>query len=77
MVQRERIKAGLILAPRLAAHHENLCRKLRLLDALEAGVEAWQIEQRLYAGLSMSFAEERRDAIELRDRDYRHLLLLE
>jgi hypothetical protein len=77
MAQRERIRSGQILAPRIAAHHEHLCRKLRLLDALEAGVEEWEIIQRLFAGMDASFHADSVAAIALRERDYRHLLLFE
>jgi hypothetical protein len=75
--QRRRIQAGLLLAPRLAAHLDNLVRKLRLLDAMESGAESALIEQRLYAGLNIGLKHETSQAISLRDRDYRRLLLFE
>ncbi|MGD8587439.1 MAG: hypothetical protein PVG22_01270 [Chromatiales bacterium] len=76
MEQRRRIRSGRVLAPRLAGHREQLCRQLRLLDALEAEVNPELIRQRLYAGVDGDYIHERDQAIELRDRDYRRLLLL-
>jgi hypothetical protein len=75
--QRRRIRSGWVLAPRLAAHREQLCRQLRLLDALEAGAAPGQIRQQLYRGAEVDFTRAMDQAIELRDRDYRRLLFLE
>ena len=75
--QRNRVQAGSIKVPRVSAHREKLCRMLRLLDALEAGADMEQIQSRLYAELTECFSDDRRDAIQLRDHQYRRLLLLE
>jgi hypothetical protein len=74
--QRRRIRAGWILAPTLAAHREHLRRELRLLDALAAEVEDGQIRQRLCQDVKEVFTRDLDQALELRDRDYRRLLLL-
>jgi hypothetical protein len=74
--QRRRIRSGRILTPRLATHRGHLCHKLRLLDALEAEVDPGLIRQRLYRGVDRDFTRERDQAVALRDRDYRRLLLL-
>ena len=75
--QRNRIQAGIIKAPRIVAHHEQLCRLLRLLDALHAGAVPGQIQAILYAESTETLSKDQRDAILLRDQQYRRLLLLE
>ncbi|MEN8179022.1 MAG: DUF6499 domain-containing protein [Pseudomonadota bacterium] len=75
--QRNRVRAGVIRAPSIAAHREQLCRLLRLLDALEAEVKPEQIQSNLYAQTSAHYLEDRDEAILLRDLQYRRLLLLE
>lgn len=77
MEQRRRIRSGQVLAPHIVAHREHLCRKLRLLDALQAGAQESEISQRLSEGLRASVEQDLAEAIALRDRDYRRLLLLE
>ncbi len=75
--QRNRVQAGTIRAPRVAAHREMLCRMLRLLDAMEDEVSPEQIEAILYSEATASSPEERDKAIRLRDHDYCRLLLLD
>jgi hypothetical protein len=74
MEQRRRIRAGRILAPKLDAQREHLCRKIRLLDAQEAGAEAGEIRQRLFTGKEVDFTDELAQAMALREQDYRQLL---
>jgi hypothetical protein len=77
ITQRKKIRAGQIDAPRIAAQSVRLRRLLRLLDALEAGAEPAQIVQRLFQGVPERYAEEKNDALELREGGYRRLLLLD
>lgn len=75
--QRAQVRSGLIEAPHISAHRERLCRLLRLLDGIEAGVDSEQLAAQLYVGATESLLEDKATAIDLRDHDYLRLLLLD
>lgn len=75
--QRFQIRSGVIEAPHIRARQERLCRLLRLLDGMEAGVDPKRLASQLYAGVTESLLEEQATALNLRDQDYLRLLLLE